>query len=377
LTAFLRDVHEGPIVGAAGHGPARFDTFAEGLAEAVVRGPDGGATAPLILDYELREVRPHLLGIGCGSYRQFCSYPTDEPVEAGRVDWDAYRATEIALGHAGYVGNYRIKPGPRGVPYPGGSAATAVREYYLLRALQEQYVNAPVQSVLYAVGEELIPLAAALLAEADLTQAQVRIEYGNGLVVWVNRASRGSWTVVHEGERFELPPSGFLAVSARGKLIAYSALVNGQRADFCRCPDYTFLDTRGGGTRSAEGITTDGAVALLKSAVSGRQDLVLVGARQLDLGEDEYRLSERADVRLKHVSPREVEITVMDSESGKPIHVQWPGGGAAWRGDRLRVMEWTDGEWTPGRSQLSQTRGGPQLSRVRPGVRYRITAPSP
>lgn len=372
LAAFLREIHEGPVVGAAGDGPARFDTFAEGLVEGVLRGPDGGATAPLIVDYELQEVRPRLLGIGCGSYRQFCSYPTDEPVDASRVDWDAYRATEIALGHTGYVGNYRIKPGPRGIPFPGGSAATACREYYLLRALQELYVSAPITSVLYAGEDGLVPLAEALRSGLDLTQARVRVEYGSGLTVWVNRAGRGIWPVTHEGENWELPPSGFLAVAPR-RLLAYSALVGGQRTDFCRGGGYTFLDVRGTNARFVEEIRTDGGVALLQSAVPGRQDVVLIGASQLDLGSDEYRLSERADVRFTHLSPRELEITVLDSDSGKPVHVQFPGFGGASRADKLRVSEHTDEGWVTGRTALTQTRGGPQLARARCGVTYRVS----
>lgn len=372
LTAFLREIHEGPVVGAAGEGAARFDTFAEGLAEGVLRGPDGGATAALIVDYELQEVRPRLLGIGCGSYRQFCSYPTDEPVDAGRVDWDAYRATEIALGHTGYVGNYRIKPGPRGIPFPGGSAATACREYYLLRALQELYVNAPLQSVLYASEDGMVPLGEALRLGLDLTQPRLQIQYGNGLRVWVNRASKGIWPVTHEGENWELPPSGFLAIAPR-RLLAYSALVRGQRTDFCRGEGYTFLDVRGTNARSVEGIRTDGGVALLRSGVPHRQDVVLIGATQLDLEEEEYRISERADVRFKHLSARELEITVMDSDSGKPVHVQFPGFGGAWRADKLRVTELTEEGWGPSRSALTQTRGGPQLARARCGASYRVS----
>lgn len=372
LTSFLREVHEGPIVGAAGEGPARFDTFAEGLVEGVLRGPDGGASAPLIVDYELREVRPHLLGIGCGSYRQFCGNPTDEAVDAGRVDWDAYRATEIALGHTGYLGNYRMKPGARGIPFPCGGAATAVREYYLLRALQEQYVNAPVHSILYAVDDDVVDLAEALRRGADLSQARVRIEYGNGLTVWVNRALKGSWTIYNGSERLEVPPSGFFAVTPRQRVIAYSTQVNGQRTDFCRCPDYTFLDVRGTNARAVEGISTDGAVALLKSAVLNKHDVVLVGARQLTLGDDEYRLSERADLRLTHLSAREIELTVMDSESGKPVHVQWPAFSGSWRSDKLRVQELSEGKWEPSRSQVTQTRSGPQLARVKCGVTYRV-----
>jgi hypothetical protein len=372
LTTFLRDIHEGPALGAAGEGGARFDTFAAGLVEGVVRGPDGGRFAPLVLDYELNVVRPKLLGLGAGSYRQFHGRGEGGAVEASQVEWDAYRATEIALGHGGYLGNYRLKAGRRGLAFPGGSRANAAREYFLLRSLQELYAGGPVKSVLYADGEDLIPLAQALRAGLDLAQARVRVEYGSSLTLWVNRSEQGPWVVSEGDERFELPPFGFAAIAPRLKLRAYSALVEGRLTDYCSGSLYTFVDTRGGGLRAVEGLTTDGAAALLRSSVPGRQDVVLIGARRLVLPDGEYQLSEPADVRLRHRSVREVEIVVMDSESGKPIHVQWPAFSAAWQGEKLRVTELADGAWVPARAQLTATRQGPQLNRARPGGVYRV-----
>lgn len=375
LLTFLRDVHEGPIIGAAGDGPARFDTFTRGMAEAVLRGPDGGRTAPLIVDYELQEVRGGLLGIGAGSYRQFCGHPTGEPVEASRVDWDAYRATEIALGHAGYVGNYRIKPGPRGIPFPGGSAATMVREYYLLRALQELYLSVPVRAIYYRDRGDHVGLSEALRRGLDLSQAQLTLEYENGLTVWVNRSNRERWDVAtHEG-RYELPASGWLALSPEHGFIAYTAQVGNGRADFCRCDQYTFLDTRSGSPRTVEGISVDGAVVLSPGIVAEWPDVLLVAARQLTIDEDEYRLSDRGDARLVHLSHTELELTVMDTDTGKPIHVSWPTFNEAWKGTKFEVLEYSDRAWRPSRCQVQQTRNGPQISRVLPGVTYRICVP--
>jgi hypothetical protein len=372
LLAFLREIHEGPIVGSAGEGPARLDTFTEGLAEGVIRGPDGGAGSPLIVDYELREVRPRLLGVGAGSYRQYCGNPQGEAVDAARIDWDAYRATEIALGHLGYVGNYGVRPGPRGIPFPGGSAASAAREYFLLRALQELHVGSPVRSILYRLGDEMLELAEALRRGADMVNAQVRVEYASGLVLWVNRSASERWTAGPEDAPFELPPSGFAAVSPRHRFLAYSALVSGNRTDFCRSSRYTFLDVRSSNPRTVEGITADGSVALLPSLVPQRHDVVLVNARLLKLGEAEYHLSDRGDLRLTHLSPHEVEVTVMDTEAGKPAHVNWPAFGPPWKGSTFQVLEQDAGAWRPSRCQVQQTRSGPQLNRAQPGVTYRI-----
>jgi len=372
---FLRETYDGPVIGASGAGPSRFDTFAAGMAEGVIRAVDGGADAPLIVDYELQEVRPSLIGIGAGTYRQFCGLATGERVDISRMDTDAYRITEIALGHTGYVGNYRMKPGPHGPAFPGGASVAAVREYYLLRSLQELAFDAPVRAVRYRFGPRMLSLREALLGNHDLRQAQLRIEYENGLTVWINRHRRDVWTVDASGERWELPPNGFVALSPQDRFIAYSALVAGQRADYCRSEAYTFLDTRSPQPRSLEGITTDGSVALLHSEVADRRDIVLVGARALTLDEDEYRLGERADARFSHVSESELEVTVMDSETGKPVQVSFPAFAPAWKSNQVEVLELHEGRWVPSRNAVAQTRNGLQMGRLRPGTSYRIIAP--
>jgi hypothetical protein len=372
LLEFLREAHRGPIIGSAGEGAARFDTFAAGAAEAVVRGPDEGAGAPLILDYELREVHPRLVGIGAGTYRQFCGHPAGVAVDPGSVDWDVYRATEIALGHGGYVGNYRIKPGPRGMPFPGGSSAVLVREYFLLRALQERYLDVHAVSVGYWNGEEFLPLAQALRS-LDLTQARVRIQYDNGLTLWVNRSKGESWSLQTADGAWTLPPTGFLALTADRSLLAYSATVGGSRTDFCRSADYTFLDTRSAHPRTAEGITVDGSVVVRPCEVELGFDVTLVAARQLKIEGEELLLSERGDLRFRYRSPEELEITVLDTESGKPAHVAWTPLTADWKAlDRLHVLELEGEHWVPSRAQLSHTRTGPQLARAHPGVVYRV-----
>lgn len=373
LLDFLREVHEGPVIGASGVGSVRFDTFAEGMAEAVIRGVEDGQRGAVIADYELREVRPKLLGFGAGTYRQFCGLASGEPVDISRVDTDAYRATEIALGHAGYVGNYRVKPGPRGPAFPGGAAGAAVREYYLLRALQELSISAPVRSIRYREGEELLELRDALRRGLDLSQAQLRIEYGGGLTVWVNRSEQERWRLQVDDTQWELPPYGFLARAPSHEFLAYSALISGQRADFCRSASYTFLDPRSPNPRAVEGMTTDGSVALLASEVPGRRDVVLVGARQLKLGKEEYFLSERGDVRFRQLSPEELEIVVLDSVSGKPLHISWPAYTWSWKSANLEVLELEDGEWRPSRCIVIQARTGPQLTRALPGSSYRIS----
>jgi hypothetical protein len=117
-------------------------------------------------------------------------------------------------------------------------------------------------------------------------------------------------------------------------------------------------------------------VALLLSDVTDRQDVVLVGARELTLDEDEYRLGERADVRFQHITEMEVEITVMDSETGKPVQVSWPAFSPEWKSNHLEVLELVGDQWAPSRNAVTQTRQGLQMSRLRPGCIYRVVAPA-
>lgn len=368
LLEYLRLIHEGPLVGSAGEGASRLDTYLAGDVEGVVRGPDQGRKAPLIVDYELREVRPKLVGIGAGSYRQFHGHPTEEPVDTGRVDWDLYRATTIAMGHAGYLGNHRIKPGPRGIPFPAGSAAGAVREYFLLRALQERYLDAAIEDIRYESDGELLPLREALRRQVDLSEARIRLQYAGGLTVWVNRSSLPQWIV---GPEFPpLPPTGFAAATEEGTFFAFSALIKGQRTDYCRCPEYVFVDTRVSGQREVEGLATDGAAVVRRGEDGRLKDVLMVRAKALEIEGQEFRLSERGDVRFLFEDKGAVRLKILDSESGKPIHVTWPGPEES--EVALAVLERQGDAWKPSSAQLQPTRQGPQLSRARPGAEYRV-----
>lgn len=372
LYAFLSSVRSGPVIGAAGAGPARFDTFAAGGVDAIIRGADGGLESPLVVDYELNEVLPSLLGIGAGSYRQFCGFTAGKPVGAEQVDWDAYRATEIALGHAGYVGNYGIRTSSRNIPFPGGSAATAVREYFLLRALQALYLGSPVAEILYRHGEEMLPLASALRCELDLANVQIHIRYMGGLQIWVNRHARDEWNVKTESGSFLLPASGFLALAPRQKLTAYSAICNGFRTDYCTSNSYTFLDTRGTEMRGVGDLQVDGAVCLFRGESPRRADVVLVNATRLRVGEQEYRISQRGDLRLAHRSLRELEVTLLDLKEGSAAHVTLPEWDPGWGRGTFEVSELRADGWHPSDVQVEHTRVGPQIMQARQGVTYRI-----
>jgi len=65
---------------------------------------------------------------------------------------------------------------------------------------------------------------------------------------------------------------------------------------------------------------------------------------------------------------------VLDTETGKPVHVTWPAAAPEWH-HPVEVMEHEEGGWRPSRNQVHTVRQGVQLARALPGVTYRLRAP--
>jgi hypothetical protein len=372
LIRYLGDLHQGPVIGEGGEGPGRFDTFYAGVVDGFERPLDGRANGPVIPDFELRRVQPLMANHGVGYYgRFFNEIHGQAPIDPARVSWDLYRTTEIAFGHAGFLSTAQVPPPPLGPWVPMGSMRETFAEYFLMRAVQERLMTTPVRRIGYHHAGDFLGLGEALRGGLDFSQSQLRIEYERGLTVFVNRHARQEWVVRWAGMTYILPPSGWL-VSDERELLAYSALVAGNRADVVRSPQYAFLNVRSDVARRIEGITTDGAVALVASAVPGRQDLFACGCKTVAETEERLRLSERADFSLIHRTVSEVELCVLDSESGQSVTVTLASFGPGWDQGRLVLDECEAEEWRRAPNQIQHTRRGLQLTRLRPDVVYRL-----
>jgi uncharacterized protein DUF5696 len=376
LFRYLGDLHRGPVIGEGGEGPGRFDTFYVGVVDGFERPLDGRASGPVIPDFELRRVQPLMANHGVGYYgRFFNEIHGQAPIDPAKVSWDLYRSTEIAFAHAGFLSTAQVPPPHLGPWVPMGSMREAFAEYFLMRAVQERLMTTPVRRIAYHHAGEYLGLSEALRAGLDLSQSQLRIEYERGLTVFVNRHARQEWAVRWAGMTYTLPPFGWL-VGDEQELLAYSALVAGNRADAVRSPSYTFLNVRSDVARRIEGITTDGAIALVASAVPGRKDLFACGCKTVADTEERLRLSERADFSLIHRSESEVELCVLDSDSGQSVTVTLASFGPGWDQGRLTLEEWEAGEWRRAPNQIQHTRRGLQFARLRPDVVYRLALPA-
>jgi len=164
----------------------------------------------------------------------------------------------------------------------------------------------------------MLPTAQAL-ATGAFRRSQVYVKYSNGLELWVNGHTSESWEVSEVG--MTLPPNGWYARGkfSEGDLIAYSALVEGHRADYVDSPTYLYANGRGTLTRFPKA-ACDGQIVLLPQA-DGSYELIPVGskvmavsldgrsARAVGLDEENRKELGAAEVRwsrgLVHVVPQD------------------------------------------------------------------------
>lgn len=135
------------------------------------------------------------------------------------------------------------------------------KTYYMMRQLQECYAGVEPAEILYECGNEMLT-ATEMLRGNRANEGKVYVRYANDLEVWVNRNPKAKWTVEVDGRELLLPPFGYAAFLP-GKLLEYSAEVDGHRVDYSRGPLYTYVDGRGMRTAFPE-ITCENAYVFRK-----------------------------------------------------------------------------------------------------------------
>ncbi len=281
LVAFTRSMHGGPV---AGEGFGFSLAVWAGYVDAVEADPrsyhDASAgrpasRTPLIPDYFLCGIRPLLAPQGAGYLERFAS-TTAAPFS--QEDIEAYRATTIAYGNAGFLSN----PFGKGLDF-----VEILRDYCFVKHLQALDFDATPVIIRYNVRGAVLPLSDALRLVVpaagfdevgDVIREELgclRIEYDNGLKIWINRTSARYWDVVRNDAVFTLPPSGFLAAQGY-QFLAYTAIVNGRKEYYlwpAEAPCRGHLDFAIPQPLGFAGIKTE------NRSLFGREDVVLLGWR--------------------------------------------------------------------------------------------------
>ena len=189
------------------------------------------AREPLLVDFDLLKLHPLETDFGMGSPDMF--YRDEEWTKdrtAHSPYLDRFIASTIAYGHIGYLTAEWGMPG-------------TLKSFYLLRALQELYAGVEVEGIAYNSDGDLLTTSEAV-ANDVYRDGQVHVRYRNGLEVWANCSWDRDWALEVDGQRYLLPPTGFVC-RMPGRLLEYSAVVDGARREYVECADYVYLDTRG------------------------------------------------------------------------------------------------------------------------------------
>jgi hypothetical protein len=215
---------------------------------------------PWLVDFDLRKLHPLCCNFGMGNLGMFYGERRGlgkTPAER-EARLDRFLAATLAFGHTGFL-------------VLDGGMPTAVRSYFNLQALHAAYAQATAAEIRYANAQGNLLDTSAAVATGAFERSQVRTRYSNGVTVTVNGHEKEPWKTPDA----LLPPNGWCAKSDDGKVVAYSALVDGHRADYVDSPAYLYADGRGRFTRFAKA-ACDGQLIAHKRA-DGTMELIPVG----------------------------------------------------------------------------------------------------
>lgn len=215
---------------------------------------------PFLVDFNLRKVHPLEVDLGVGwrtsyGYDRFSKGPDDA--------LDRFLCASIAFGGSGVFYPPDFPPIPSIHPdNPLGKWKRSVaRTYFMIQQISSRYAMVPVQEINYWDGQQMLSPSDAVRTGA-YQRSQVDITYSNGLRIWANGSFHDSWNVKLNGQIYELPPTGWLAVQGN-EFLEYSAIRDGHRVDFIKSKTHTFVDGRGTMTDFGGGIQAKDALIIL------------------------------------------------------------------------------------------------------------------
>ena len=194
---------------------------------------DGGTAAltkienmPLLPITELLKVHPKMANQGMSYYERWLEWgyaPGWYWYLMPNRKRDKYRAMTVAFGRMGFLSQQLAN-----------STHGMIREYHLMQAFGHAYTGQPVVRLRYHADDQWIDAGTAALTGK---WHRLHVTYEGGQEVYVN-VSKSPWNI----EGVTLPQYGYLTKGPRST--AWTALVDGQIADYARYGDMTYVDAR-------------------------------------------------------------------------------------------------------------------------------------
>lgn len=210
----LRKNHQGPVQGEGGAQilyQGYVDDIEARLITPMILNP--GYNIPLLVDFDLFKLRSKSFVHGVGYYPLWLSTDLKKPI---KPNWDqvlSYIATELAYGHGGYLPD-EWDTDNESVDF----VKHAKTEYEHVFAIQQYLNKTEPFSILY--GDELQTASDYIRNHsnyADINHndfmGKVRVNYKNGIIIYVNRHPSESWNVT---------------VGTPDKWFSFHAIVNGK-----------------------------------------------------------------------------------------------------------------------------------------------------
>lgn len=220
--------------------------------------PKGPSSLPMLPEFNARSIAPRssLVGMAPGAHSYLAG--GDNPMPHGTFHSEGVRQYYASL-------------------YGYGNAAMAIawdisymtmhgvaKLWYLFAPMHPYYLLEDMDIIEYFDGKEYQETSKAITTKTYL-QGRIRKAYKNGTLIYVNYNKDGDWTITNpQGQAVILPPWGFYATTADGKLVSCSVrAADGRIIDYCRTPEQLYLDAWEG-EQSVEGLGIKGAGAVRK-----------------------------------------------------------------------------------------------------------------
>ncbi|MFA6564279.1 MAG: hypothetical protein WCV00_20420 [Verrucomicrobiia bacterium] len=215
---------------------------------------------PWLVDFDLRKLHPLCCNFGMGNPGMFYGREENLGKTPGERDahLDRFLAATLAFGHTGFL-------------VMEGGIQNAIRSYFALQQVHAAYAQQTAADIRYADEHGRLLDVSAAVATGVFRRSQVATRYADRLRVVVNGHPSETWKTADA----ELPPNGWFAKSADGRLLAWSAISRGHRADYVDSPAYLYADGRGAFTRFAKA-ASDGQLIAHKHS-DGSMEIIPVG----------------------------------------------------------------------------------------------------
>ena len=188
---------------------------------------------PWFVDFDLRKIHDLEVDFGMGNVGMFAPGYSPKTAEEKSDLIDRFIAATLAFGHSGFfAADY-------GWPLTG-------RAYFMTQQIAAHYTQSSADSIRYfdANGDGYETSEA--LKRDLVKRSQVCVVYKDGTTVVANGSKTEGMTAKLGDRVVELPPNGYAAWTADGKVLVESFLSDAQRRfDYCESPEYVWFDARG------------------------------------------------------------------------------------------------------------------------------------